>query len=343
MAENIKLPKNIRQMGTPGDRQKVYIEDYVYTYLHSFLKEKYRDDTLKAAVILGEYHKIGGTTYAFVKGAVSCDFSLLHEEMSEEMSQTIGNFFPGWDMLGWYVSSQGVDAHIQSEIKHHYARCQAHSPQYLIYEDELEREIQVFAWEQNALHYLNGYYIYYEKNPRMQEFLISEKGGRPQEMPTDHSAVVTPPQELVRNHTRQGGSMEQANHPTARSNRMEPELYRNNVSKSFADMREIMQEDRYTGQEAIVYQNTTVEKGRERSRKKQAAESKDKKPQRVVYAACAAILILLAAMGVSQMGNYQNLKQMQETISNAIIPAGSQNELQEAPEEDPTNQSVSVE
>lgn len=28
---NISLPRNIRQVGSPGGRHKIYIEDYVYT------------------------------------------------------------------------------------------------------------------------------------------------------------------------------------------------------------------------------------------------------------------------------------------------------------------------
>ena len=30
----VKLPNNIRQVGTPGDKTKIYIEDYVMTYLN---------------------------------------------------------------------------------------------------------------------------------------------------------------------------------------------------------------------------------------------------------------------------------------------------------------------
>ncbi len=309
MAENMNLPKNIRQMGMPTDKQKVYIEDYVYTYLHSFLKEKYRDDTLRAAVVLGEYYKEDEVTYTFVKGAVACDFSQLHEEMSQELTQTIRNYFPGWDMLGWYVSSQGVDAHIQSEIKHHYASCNVSGPQYLVYEDELERDIQVFAWEQNALHYLNGYYIYYEKNPRMQEFLIMEKGGRPQEIPTMQ----------------------------VRQTRMEiTDQYKSNVSRNFSDMRELTS---YT--EEKEENKSTMENHRKRQEKRQVVAGKEKRPQRIVYAACAAVLAVLVAMGISQMGSYQNLKQLQETISNTIIPVwrnqeepSSVTESEDLPEEE---------
>ena len=31
----LELPKNVRQIGEPGENRKIYIEDYVITYLQS--------------------------------------------------------------------------------------------------------------------------------------------------------------------------------------------------------------------------------------------------------------------------------------------------------------------
>lgn len=270
----ISLPKNIRQMGTPGETQKIYVEDYVYTYLHTFLKEKYKGDTLRAALLLGEHHRQDGVTYSFVKGAISCDFSQLHEKISAELSLAMETYFGDWEMLGWYVSAQGVDAHIQSEIKHYYAGECGTVPHYLIYEDELEKEIDIFAWEQNALHKLTGYYIYYDRNPQMQEFLIKEKGGRPQEAPTFRPVVEEKP-----------------------------------VEQKQAEK--------------------VVKKPKESAR----SVGKVRKPQRLVYAACAVVLVLLAAMGVSQIGNYQNLQHLQEAISNTFIPTTEEDVLSDLSEE----------
>lgn len=34
------LPKNIRQMGKLGETYKIYVEDFVYTYVHRTLREE---------------------------------------------------------------------------------------------------------------------------------------------------------------------------------------------------------------------------------------------------------------------------------------------------------------
>ena len=35
----LDLPKNVRQIGEPEENRKIYIEDYVITYLKRFAKE----------------------------------------------------------------------------------------------------------------------------------------------------------------------------------------------------------------------------------------------------------------------------------------------------------------
>ena len=48
----VQLPNNIRQVGTPGEKIKIYIEDYVMTYLNQMTGEK--PSLQKAALLLGE-------------------------------------------------------------------------------------------------------------------------------------------------------------------------------------------------------------------------------------------------------------------------------------------------
>ena len=47
------LPKNIRQMGKMGETYKIYVEDFVYTYVHRTLREEQKNPDFVAAVLLG--------------------------------------------------------------------------------------------------------------------------------------------------------------------------------------------------------------------------------------------------------------------------------------------------
>ena len=65
----VQLPNNIRQVGTPGEKIKIYIEDYVMTYLNQMTGEK--PALQKAALLLGEKVKKESTDIYFISAAVA--------------------------------------------------------------------------------------------------------------------------------------------------------------------------------------------------------------------------------------------------------------------------------
>ena len=52
-----QLPKNIRQIGSPAGHTKVYIEDYVITFLNSLSMDK--NTYVRGAILFGEKKQIG--------------------------------------------------------------------------------------------------------------------------------------------------------------------------------------------------------------------------------------------------------------------------------------------
>ena len=70
------LPKNIRQMGKLGETYKIYVEDFVYTYVHRTLREEQKNPDFVAAVLLGRHFSRAGQEYIFINGAQQVEFSL---------------------------------------------------------------------------------------------------------------------------------------------------------------------------------------------------------------------------------------------------------------------------
>ena len=62
-----RLPKNIRQIGDCKGKQKIYLEDYVYTYLKKLSADSASG---KAAILLGQYNWADGIAYFFLRGAL---------------------------------------------------------------------------------------------------------------------------------------------------------------------------------------------------------------------------------------------------------------------------------
>ena len=67
----IKLPRNLRQIGNPSGEHKIYVEDFVYTFLHPSSREEAGNP--KVAIIVGTQEEEHGTQYYFVRGAFYID------------------------------------------------------------------------------------------------------------------------------------------------------------------------------------------------------------------------------------------------------------------------------
>ena len=63
-----RIPNNIRQIGEIKGQQKIYIEDYAYTFLKKISRESRNEG--KAAILLGEYHWSGGNSYLFITSEI---------------------------------------------------------------------------------------------------------------------------------------------------------------------------------------------------------------------------------------------------------------------------------
>ena len=60
------FPRNFRQIGTPEGEKHIFIEDYVYTYLHpAFLGMNER----RVCILVGRIEQYGKNTNIYVKGA----------------------------------------------------------------------------------------------------------------------------------------------------------------------------------------------------------------------------------------------------------------------------------
>ena len=71
-----QLPKNVRQIGNVSDNPKIYVEDYVDTYLNQ-LREKAKEQPI-GVILAGEVLELEDEKAVFVSGAVQM------QELSEK-------------------------------------------------------------------------------------------------------------------------------------------------------------------------------------------------------------------------------------------------------------------
>lgn len=176
--ESIRLPKNIRQMGSPRGRHKIYLEDYVYTYLRTIAKE----NESCAAVFLGKSQIVKDIRYTFISGVIECSAVVfqwerisLDDSFWDYIYKEEKQYFPDTEIVGWFLGRAGQALALTPMVEAAHRKYFAGRDKLLMLMDILEEEELFFVYEQGYLQKREGYYIYYEKNLSMQEYMVSKK------------------------------------------------------------------------------------------------------------------------------------------------------------------------
>lgn len=184
-------PKNIRQIGQPDLAKKVYIEDYVMTYAKKITG---------MAVLLGQITEEEGTLVVYISGAVEVKDAaygypvVLNNEDWSEIYADIKEYFPEEEIVGWLLvrseAVQEIDENIRRIHKENFAGV---NKVLFLYEQEEGNEAFYICDNQSMLRRQNGYYIFYEKNEAMQNYMVEKSGNS-----VDEEVVIEDPMEKVR-------------------------------------------------------------------------------------------------------------------------------------------------
>lgn len=255
---SISLPKNIRQIGMPSEKKKIYIEDYVMSYLNQMAEKN--DAPFHAAILLGYIKKSDTGTYVFVSGAVNAmekaaesNRLIFTDIVWTSIYDTVKQYFDSLEIVGWFYSLPGFSAELTEEMNRIHRENFAGNDKIFFLVDSLEKEENIFSFESGTLIKQSGYYIYYERNEAMQEYMISLR-----------EKTETEPVKEV-------------------------------------------------GDEAIKHFREIIRERKE--------ESNQKKMMNFMYASSTFLVLIVVAIGITMINNYDKMKNMEEAlavISNAV-------------------------
>lgn len=178
--QGIRLPKNIRQVGTPQGGRRIYVEDYVMTYLNQLAKPG--NTYARGAILLGEYKQADNQGVLFISGALEAqnvEFDLEEIEFTNEIWSGIYNdvkrYFPDLEVVGWFLSRMGFSTQINEKINKIHIDNFPGRDKALFMIDSLEEEDAWYLFENNGLKKQSGYYIYYTRNDAMQGYMMTQR------------------------------------------------------------------------------------------------------------------------------------------------------------------------
>ena len=180
--EGFCLPRNIRQIGVAGEKYKIYMEDYVYTFLIRLARTEENQEVQKGrvAVLTGEIKWKTGTAYLFIRGAVMAEdmeAAVDHVDFSVQVWKQIHEdqkkYFEDQEIVGWFfsqprISMEATELLEKVHLKHFGGE------KVLMLMDSSDNEEAFFRYENSFMVKQSGFYIYYEKNPQMQNYMIEK-------------------------------------------------------------------------------------------------------------------------------------------------------------------------
>lgn len=178
-----QIPKNVRQIGNVSDSPKIYVEDYVDTFFAQ-LSDKYRNDPQKplGAFLIGDFQTYEGEDYVYIYGAIQMQELrvsgmeyLIDDETWKRAYEECKQFFEEGELIGWFVVKDDAEkAPGNSTVKLHKKSFPKKNTVFIIC-DPQEKEETYYVHKMNDLMEIGGHYTYYEKNPCMQDYMISSR------------------------------------------------------------------------------------------------------------------------------------------------------------------------
>jgi len=192
--KRLKLPTNIKQVGNISQGIKIYVEDYVYTYIQQYAS--FAECEEKIGVLTGKKNVYEEEDILFINGIIQGKYSknnagmeVLSEKSKQYIKEQMRKYFPGDEILGWVYIQPGYGDFLNNTlISYHNANFKKYYNVLFIY-DPLEKVNGFFCKNEvtEELEQVKGYFIYYDRNEGMHEYMLQNRLIKPKEELTENS------------------------------------------------------------------------------------------------------------------------------------------------------------
>jgi len=186
--KDLHTPGRVKQMGSIENSMKIFMEDYVYTYLYQYGRSGGGRE--KLAALIGQHAVINGQETVVISGAIQGKRTVQEngvERFSEETWEYLGGqmerYFKGMSIVGWVHCQPGFGAFLMAKDENFHREYFKEKWQVLFVLDTVDKldTFYIYNEEKTGLRQAKGYFIYYDKNREMQEYMLENSMVRPKE------------------------------------------------------------------------------------------------------------------------------------------------------------------
>ena len=172
--ENIKLPKNIHQIGSGETKYHIYIESKVTEFL-KLLPENDKD--IRYGVLLGNVKFSKGEAYIFIRSVAEVrevldNILLFGDDVWTGLYDDIKKYYQGVKIVGWYASLEDFQQRDLFQMRKIHLDHFAGNDKVFLNINREEMELDFYAYLGGDLQKVQCYHIYYEKNPDFESYIF---------------------------------------------------------------------------------------------------------------------------------------------------------------------------
>ncbi|MBR6542655.1 MAG: hypothetical protein IKT73_05555, partial [Anaerotignum sp.] len=196
--KDFETPARVKQMGSIENGLKIFVEDYVYTYLYQYGRSGGGKE--KLAALIGRHYVVNGQETVVISGAIQGKETVQEngiEQFSENTWEYIGGqmqrYFKGMNIVGWVHCQPGFGAFLMAKDENFHKEYFKEKWQVLFVIDTVDKldHFYVYNEEGTGLRQAKGYYVYYDKNREMQEYMLENSMIRPKEEVKEERVIVS--------------------------------------------------------------------------------------------------------------------------------------------------------
>lgn len=170
------IPKNVRQIGELDSEVRLYVEDYVNTFIRKCAK----GNGLVLGALVGDWYPGADKEYLFVEGAVQAEGFYVADgriRMADEVWSglygKLEEFFSGKSICGWFLCGRETESCDVGMLREFMYENLGREKRALIVCDTEREEEAFYVYDREFIREQSGYYLFYERNESMQSYMVT--------------------------------------------------------------------------------------------------------------------------------------------------------------------------
>lgn len=173
--DNNRNLKNLKQIGTPREENKIYIENTTYNKIK---EDSYKEK--RVFVLMGHTERMGNRYATFIEATIpvrEIEFSgsvpRWNNNTWSEVFREIKRLYEDMIIVGWVLDIKGMSPRMTPDLERVHREHFGGVHQLLFLLDSLEQEETFYIYKENKLVSKDGFYIYHKARSKEKQTLSS--------------------------------------------------------------------------------------------------------------------------------------------------------------------------